>query len=170
MPDFSQPFILQTDASNVGLGAALCQEHDGEIFPIAYASKKLLDRETRYSVIERECLGIVWGIGKFKVYLYGQHFFLDTDLQPLIYLNRSQTENGRLMRWALFLQAYRFTIRSIPGKEWNVYFLCLFSVCLCLFSVFIFCVYFLCAPTLGWAIAGRPQWPRPSWGGGGVGL
>jgi len=71
MPDFSKPFILQTDASNVGLGAALCQEHDGDIFPVAYASKKLLDRETRYSVIERECLGIVWGIVKFKIYLYG---------------------------------------------------------------------------------------------------
>jgi len=80
MPDFSKPFILQTDASNVGLGDALgdalCQEHDGDIFQIAYASKKRLDRETRYSVIERECLGIVWRIGKYKVYLYGQHFFL----------------------------------------------------------------------------------------------
>ena len=43
MLDFSKLFILQTDTSNMGLEAALCQEHDGDIFPIAYVSKKLLD-------------------------------------------------------------------------------------------------------------------------------
>ena len=43
----------------------LCQ-----IFPVAYVRRKLLDRERRYSVMERECLGIVWGIKKIAMYLY----------------------------------------------------------------------------------------------------
>ena len=57
--------ILQTDASDVGLGATLLQDRDGQIFPVAYASRKLLGRERRYSVMDRECLEIVLGIQKF---------------------------------------------------------------------------------------------------------
>lgn len=118
VPDFSKPFILQTDASDVGIGAILIQEGEDQIpHPIAFASKKLLDREKRYSTIERECLAIVWGIQKFQEFLYGSHFVLETDHQPLQYLNRAQFQNGRLMRWALALQPYRLTIRAIKGRE-----------------------------------------------------
>jgi len=115
LPNFSLPFVLQTDASEDGISAILCQEYDGILCPVAYASKRLLDRESRYSVIDREALAIVWGIGKFKYYIYGQHFILDTDHQPLIYLQRSQNENSRLTRWNLWLQNYHFTLRSIRG-------------------------------------------------------
>ncbi|KAK4313848.1 hypothetical protein Pmani_014834 [Petrolisthes manimaculis] len=59
LPDVKQEFILRTDASNVGLGAVLLQEQAGESKPIAYASRKLLPREERYSVVEKECLSIV---------------------------------------------------------------------------------------------------------------
>ena len=117
LPDFQKPFILRTDASDKGIGAILLQERDGEKFPIAYGSKKLLPREQNYSVIERECLAIVWGIMKFQSYLYGQEFLLETDHAPLIYLKRSKMGNSRLMRWALFLQTYRFRIQAIKGKE-----------------------------------------------------
>ena len=63
-----------------------------------------------YSVIEKECLGIVWGIQKFESYLYGREFLLETDHQPLVYLNRAKTANAQLMRWALALQPYRYRI------------------------------------------------------------
>ena len=68
-----EEFILRTDASDV------VQHMDGQIFPVAYGSRKLLDRERRYSVMDRECLGIVWGIKKFAMYLYGKQFTLQTD-------------------------------------------------------------------------------------------
>ena len=56
-PDFSQPFILQTDASERGVGAVLSQEDNmGKDHPVAYYSKKLLPREVRYSTVEKECL------------------------------------------------------------------------------------------------------------------
>ena len=59
-PDFDKAFCLQTDASQIGIGAVLLQEgDDGMKHPIAYASKKLLSREMNYSTIEKECLAIV---------------------------------------------------------------------------------------------------------------
>ena len=73
LPIFSEgyPFIVSTDASDVGIGAVLLQEFEGEgRLPIAYASKKLLPRERNYSVIEKECLGIILEIEKFRKYLY----------------------------------------------------------------------------------------------------
>ena len=79
IPDINKEFVLRTDASDIGLGATLLQNRDGHIFPVAYASRKLLDREKRYSVMERECLGIVWGIKKFALYLYSKQFTLQTD-------------------------------------------------------------------------------------------
>jgi hypothetical protein len=117
LPDFREPFILQADASDTGIGAVLMQNHDGEKFPIAYASKKLLPRERAYSVIERECLALVWAIRKFQTYLYGKEFLLQTDHQPLVYLDQCKVSNSRIMRWALFLQNYRFQIRSIKGTD-----------------------------------------------------
>ena len=65
LPDHSKPFILQIDASNCRLGAALMQLYDERLYPVAYASKKLAPAETKYSTLEKECLGIVCGITKF---------------------------------------------------------------------------------------------------------
>ena len=117
LPDLGKPFILQTDASDDGLGAVLLQEEDGVKFPIAYASKKLLPRERNYSVIEKECLGIVWSIEKFHRYLFGTKFVLETDHEPLRYLQTAKSLNPRLMRWALKLQPYTFQIVAIRGKD-----------------------------------------------------
>ena len=117
LPDIEKEFFLRTDASDTGLGAVILQDHGGVKFPVCYASRKLLDREKNYSVIEKECLGVVWGIQKYEQYLYGKEFVLQTDHAPLVYLDRAKVANGRLMRWALALQAYRFRIEAIKGSE-----------------------------------------------------
>ena len=116
LPDFSREFILRCDASGIGLGAILLQEFDDGIHPLAYASKKLLPRQCRYSTIERECLSIVWAIKKFQSYLYGREFVIQTDHKPLTYMQTAQTINDRVMRWAMFLQEFRYRIVSISGK------------------------------------------------------
>ncbi|XP_070194787.1 uncharacterized protein [Littorina saxatilis] len=115
MPDHEKEFVLRTDASDRGIGAVLMQEQDKTLRPLAYQSKKLNGAESRYATVEKECLATVWGIQKFERYLYGRHFTLETDHQPLKCLQRQPT-NPRLMRWALQLQPYDFTVRVIPGK------------------------------------------------------
>jgi len=117
IPDLNSCFVLRTDASNVGVGAVLLQYFDNEPFPISYASRKLSDTEKRYSVIERECLAIMFGISKFKQYLIGKEFILEVDHRPLVYLNKFKGSNDRLMRWALSLQSYKFRIVYIRGAE-----------------------------------------------------
>lgn len=69
LPNPVMPFVLRTDASNLGLGAVLLQYYDGTPHPVAYASRKLLDRERKYATIEKEALAIVFGISKFDFYL-----------------------------------------------------------------------------------------------------
>ena len=59
LPDPSKTYILSTDASNKGIGAVLMQEHDGEIHPVSYESKKLSSTKRNHSTIEKECLDIV---------------------------------------------------------------------------------------------------------------
>lgn len=117
LPDIALPFVLRTDASDSGLGAVLLQYHDGVPFPVAYSSKKILDREKRYSTIERECLAIIFGVQRFKYYLLGQEFILETDHKPLVYLNELKASNSRLMRWALYMQSYRYRIVHIAGSD-----------------------------------------------------
>ena len=117
IPDTKKPFVLRTDASDKGLGAVLLQDQGQGLQPIVYASKKLAGAECNYAIIEKECLAIVWGIKKFQPYLFGTTFTIETDHQPLQYLRKSRTENGRLMRWAIQLQQYHFHVKVIPGKD-----------------------------------------------------
>ena len=108
----------RTDASDIGLGAVLLQDFEGEgRLPIDYASKKLLPRERNYSVIEKEWLGIIWGVEKFRKFLYGVEFLLETDHKPLSYMQTAKVLNPRIMRWAIKLQPYKFKIVAIRGRD-----------------------------------------------------
>lgn len=119
LPDFAQPFVIRCDASSTGIGAVLLQqrrEDDGRLHPVLYASRKLLDREMRYSTVERECLALVWAVDKFHRYVFGTHFVIETDHSPLTLLKKSGQSNSRLLRWSLSLQDYEFSIMPISGS------------------------------------------------------
>lgn len=116
-PDLAKEFILRTDASGKGLGAVLLQEHNGTLHPVAYASRQLLQRETHYSAIERECLALIWAVGKFHIFLYGRTFTIQTDHQPLQYLTQAKHLNSRVLRWSLVLQEYTFRVEHIKGSD-----------------------------------------------------
>ena len=117
LPDLGKEFYLQTDSSQEALGAVLFQEHGGNRFPVAYASKKLNTAQKNYSTIEREALAVYWGIHKYSEFLMGKHFYLLTDHAPLTYLNSAKFQNARVMRWSLALQSYRFSVLYIKGKD-----------------------------------------------------
>ncbi|XP_065407431.1 uncharacterized protein LOC135972648 [Chrysemys picta bellii] len=115
-PDFTKEFILQTDASEVGLGAELSQEVDGEEHPVLYLSRKLFPRERHFSTIEKEALAVRRAIDALRYYLLGNSFKLITDHAPLRWIHSMKDTNARIMRWYLALQPYDFQVLHRPGK------------------------------------------------------
>lgn len=88
-PDFGQPFILSTDASQDGLGAVLSQVKEGEskARPIAFASKALTRAQRNYPAHRLEFLALKWSVcGKFSHWLKGHNFTIWTDNNPLTYI------------------------------------------------------------------------------------
>ena len=113
--DPKKPVVLQVDASQVGLGAALLE--DSKV--TACASKSLTPAETRYANFEHEVLAVVFGCLKFHHYLYGRSFVYNNDHQPLenIHLKHLSDALPRLQRLLLKLQPYDITIKYLPGHK-----------------------------------------------------
>ncbi len=89
-PDFNCPFLLQTDASDTGVGAVLSQVQDGEEHPVVYISRKLSTTEQRYAAVEKEALAVKWAVLELKYYLLGRKFTLVTDHAPLQWMAPSE--------------------------------------------------------------------------------
>lgn len=119
-PDFTKPFIMQTDASDVGLGAVLVQGENDDEKVVAYWSRKLTAAERKYQTTERECLAVVQAIEHFRPYIEGVHFSVITDHASLLWLQNLKDPAGRLGRWVLRLQAYNFTLSHRKGKFMTV--------------------------------------------------
>ena len=116
-PDESREVLLQSDASERGIGAVLSQmTEEGVERPVAFFSRKLLPRETRYSTVEKECLGVVAALKHFDVHLVGRRFTIVIDHKALQYLQMMQNANPRLTRWALAIQSFDFQVTHRPGR------------------------------------------------------
>ncbi|XP_056277635.1 uncharacterized protein LOC130198493 [Pseudoliparis swirei] len=107
----------QTDASNRGLGAVLSQQVEGFDRPVLYISRKLSERERRYSTVEKECLAIRWAVDSLRYYLLGRSFTLWSDHAPLQWLHRMKDTNARITRWYLALQPFNFKVIHRPGTQ-----------------------------------------------------
>lgn len=116
-PDFSKPFILATDASTFALGAVLSQEVDGQEHPVAYCSRTLFPAEKNYSTTELELLSLVWSTKYFRCYLIGRPFKVITDHSALRWMLSLKDPSSRLMRWALRLSEFTYTVEHKPGKK-----------------------------------------------------
>ena len=107
--------MLDTDASNEGIGAVLSQVEDGKETVIAYASRVLSKAERAYCVTRRELLAVVAFIQHFRAYLLGRHFVIRTDHGSLTWLRSFRNPEGQLARWLEQLQEYDFDIVHRPG-------------------------------------------------------
>ena len=117
-PDLDKPFILDTDASDVGIGAVLSQKDDGgDERVVAYASKSLSRAEQHYCATRRELLAVVTFIRHFRPYLLGRRFTLRTDHGSLTWLAQFKEPVGQLARWLEQLQEFDFEICHRPGKK-----------------------------------------------------
>ena len=116
LPKPGLPYSVDTDASDVQIGAALFQEHDNVRKPIGFWSRTLHAAERNYSTSEKECLAVVWGITTLRPYLQMEQFTVHTDHSSLRWLMEINDPSGRLMRWRLRLSEFDFTVVYKKGK------------------------------------------------------
>ena len=117
IPDLNKEFIVRVDASSKAIGAVLLQKHNDILKPCFYISRKLLERECNYPIIEKECLAIVFALHHFSKYLLMNSFIIQSDHKPLTFLKMNKTKNARLLRYALSLQPFAFKVEPIKGTE-----------------------------------------------------
>ena len=114
-PNAHGDFVLDTDASNEGIGGVLSQVQDGQERVISYFSKTLSKPERNYCVTRRELLAIVKSLEHFYKYLYGRKFLLRTDHAALKWLLQFKNPEGQVARWIERLQEYDFNIEHRAG-------------------------------------------------------
>lgn len=112
------PYVVHTDASTTGLGAALYQEQNGKQRVIAFASRGLSYSEARYPAHKLEFLALKWAVTeKFHDYLYGGTFTVITDSNPLTYLLTTAKLDATSYRWLAALSTFSFRLQYRAGKQ-----------------------------------------------------
>ena len=115
-PDYEEPFIVQTDACDEGLGGVLSQEIEGVEMVIQFISRTLQPNEKKWCPREKEALAIIYACETFRPYVYGTQFIVYTDHHSLQWLMKA-TAPARLVRWALRLSEFDFVIRYRKGDS-----------------------------------------------------
>ena len=116
-PDPKLQYILDTDASDVGVGAVLSQVQQGKERVIAYYSKTLAPAERNYCVTRRELLAVVKAVKHFRPYLYGQRFKLRTDHASLMWLCRRHEPSNQIARWLEILSEFTYVTEHRKGER-----------------------------------------------------
>jgi hypothetical protein len=98
-PQPGEKFIMDTEASNVGIGGVLFQVPDGQESVIAYCSKALNKSERNYCVTRRELLATLRELEQFHEYVYGKEFHLCTDHSSLTRILSFKNVEGQSSRW-----------------------------------------------------------------------
>ena len=113
------PIKLSSDASKDGIGAAMLQLHEGNWFPVAYASRSMTSAEKNYAQIEKELLGMVYATQKFHEFVYGVQAIIETDHKPLITLKDKPICDltPRLQRLMLKMRKYDLEFQYTPGRK-----------------------------------------------------
>ena len=116
--DPTKELTVHCDASDRSIGAALLQDDQ----PLEFSSRSLKDVETRYAVIEKELLAVVWAVERYHQYTYGRHTTVLSDHKPLerIMLKPLRDIPKRLQNLRMRLQQYDVTITYLPGSRQHI--------------------------------------------------
>ena len=117
LPTNQDVFILDTDASEIGLGAVLSKVEENEEKPISFESRLCSPAERNDSVTRRELLAVMFALKTFRQYLLGRHFTIRTDHAALRWLRKTPTPIGQQARWIEQLEEFDFTIQHRPGSK-----------------------------------------------------
>ncbi|PKU63246.1 ATP-dependent DNA helicase RecG [Dendrobium catenatum] len=113
LPDFDKPFVVETDASTVGIGAVLTQDNR----PIEFFNDKLSEAHLKRSVYEQELYAVIQALKQWEHYLLHQDFILCSDHKALQYINTQKMINKMHARWVLFLQKFTFVLKHKSGAQ-----------------------------------------------------
>lgn len=117
-PDFSMPFTLTTDASDVACGAILMQESsNGKKNIVGVASHSFNTTEQNWSTTEREAYAVKWAILKFDYFLRNRPFVVFTDHKSLTYLDQREFNNAKIRRWQDEISCYKFVLEYVEGES-----------------------------------------------------
>jgi hypothetical protein len=115
--DCTKPFSIFVDACNYAVGGMLTQPAaDGTEQPVAFASCKLTPTQRNWATIEKEAFAVIWGLNKFKQWIFGTKVTVYSDHNPLVYLTETVPKSSKLVRWALALQEFDVQFRYKAGK------------------------------------------------------
>lgn len=115
--NYKETFVIQTDASNNPISGCLGQFYNRVLHPCWYVSRKLTSAEKNYTTVELEALAVIYTVTKFKKYLLGKPFLIQSDNLPLRVISSGISKNTRIARWALILQDFQFTVSHIEGSR-----------------------------------------------------
>jgi ribonuclease HI len=113
LPNFEEPFVLETDACDTGIGVVLMQKGH----PIAYLSKALGPKTRAMSTYEKECMAIILALDKWKSYLQHQPFTILTDQRSLTHLEDQKLANGIQQKTFVKLLGLQYKIQYKKGVE-----------------------------------------------------
>ncbi len=120
-PDPTRQFVVEVDASEVGVGAVLSQRatSDDKVHPCAFFSHRLSPAERNYDIGNRELLAVKLALEEWRHWLEGSGvpFIVWTDHKNLEYIQSAKRLNSRQARWALFFGRFEFSISYRPGSK-----------------------------------------------------
>ena len=111
LPDFTQPFVVETDASNLGIGAVLVQNGRH----VAYYSHGLPQTKVPKSAYEIELFAVVMAVQKWKHYLIHKPFMIRSDQMSLKYLWEQKEIPSEYAKWLVKLMGFQFTVEYREG-------------------------------------------------------
>ena len=115
LPNATDMFILDTDASDIALGAELLQIQEGEEKVVAYGSCGLAKEQRRYCVTRKKLLAVVMFTRLYRHYLLGKPFLIRTDHSSLRWLLNLKRPEGQIARWLEEVSQYDFHIEHRKG-------------------------------------------------------